>query len=719
MDNDTPITEESEDKLRFGIIAEQLSNALVNDELAGEFVIGVEGSWGSGKSSLINLALEKLRGLENGPLIIKFSPWIVGGRNELLQQLFSEFKTIIDNLERSIGSQINSLLEQYEKIASPLASVAGAVEVLVAGQNTGIVSKFIKRTGKAASKARNLPLSELNSQLREKFKQFECNIIVFIDDIDRLEPKESVEVLRLVRAVTNFPKVIYLLAYDSNVLASGLENTINILDGKAYIDKIVQASFRVPMPDKFDLTNWMKHETENLFGMTQIDSDSKHALSLSVETWCDRFISTPRDIIRVLNATRLYVVPQKDQVYLADAIFLQIVRIKCPDLYDWIEGYLLWLHSQDELAFLDYLPEINNGRKYDFDQLDKIVSELVDKNETEKGKLIQQLCRHVPELENSDQAPYSQDQISTYSKQCRLASRYHFRLYFAFSVRSGDLSDAEISQFLEWCVEDKEKAENRAENWFIELSKSHSPQGVMMGEVLLNRILDRGNQLSANQIEELLLILGDSIDELVKNSRPDAGYADFVSGNKDQIIGLIKCLHPDQKEKFLKNLFENADSLIWLSGIVWDSILQGHSGFEGKPEDEWLLTRTEFKLVSDIYVNRLKQEQPHVILETSEPYFLRVLDAWYETGHDSDAMSWINRQSSDDKGFVNLLFKMTSWSNSTDRGVEYTIRTETLDRYFPHTSVMGKLERIKNDNNNTSDVREKASQLIEKIKSGS
>ncbi|MCY4228203.1 MAG: P-loop NTPase fold protein, partial [Gammaproteobacteria bacterium] len=57
---DTPITKESEDKLRLRIIAEQLSKTL-DLGISEGFVIGVEGSWGSGKSSLINLALKELK----------------------------------------------------------------------------------------------------------------------------------------------------------------------------------------------------------------------------------------------------------------------------------------------------------------------------------------------------------------------------------------------------------------------------------------------------------------------------------------------------------------------------------------------------------------------------------------------------------------------------------------------------------------------------------
>ena len=44
-------------------------------------------------------------------------------------------------------------------------------------------------------------------------------IVVFVDYLDRLEPSEAAEVLRLVKVVVDFPNVAYILAYDPEVLA--------------------------------------------------------------------------------------------------------------------------------------------------------------------------------------------------------------------------------------------------------------------------------------------------------------------------------------------------------------------------------------------------------------------------------------------------------------------------------------------------------------------
>ncbi|WP_407243013.1 P-loop NTPase fold protein [Escherichia coli] len=68
--------------------------------------------------------------------------------------------------------------------------------------------------------------------------------MVIIDDIDRLTPTETFQVLRLVKAVADFSELL-LLAFDPNYLISVLDKN-NIVNSSEYLNKIVQ--LRVPLP---------------------------------------------------------------------------------------------------------------------------------------------------------------------------------------------------------------------------------------------------------------------------------------------------------------------------------------------------------------------------------------------------------------------------------------------------------------------------------------
>ena len=62
--------------------------------------------------------------------------------------------------------------------------------------------------------------------------------------------------LRLIRAVADFPDVIYVLSYDPHVVASVLKKAVQVDDGAAFLEKIVQINIRVPRPEAFDLRSW-------------------------------------------------------------------------------------------------------------------------------------------------------------------------------------------------------------------------------------------------------------------------------------------------------------------------------------------------------------------------------------------------------------------------------------------------------------------------------
>jgi hypothetical protein len=84
--------------------------------------------------------------------------------------------------------------------------------------------------------------------------------VITIDDVDRLEPAEVIEILRLVRSVVDLPNVIYLLCYDSGTLAHSIETAVGVKSGHSYLEKIVQLTVMVPRPEPFQLRQWFSDE---------------------------------------------------------------------------------------------------------------------------------------------------------------------------------------------------------------------------------------------------------------------------------------------------------------------------------------------------------------------------------------------------------------------------------------------------------------------------
>src|SRR5258706_7480310 len=91
FDADRPLESGSEDRLMFTPLAQRLADSLINERSLDGFVIGIEGGWGSQKSTLINLTIEALRKASPHTQIIKFSPWLIRNRDALVEFLFKEF----------------------------------------------------------------------------------------------------------------------------------------------------------------------------------------------------------------------------------------------------------------------------------------------------------------------------------------------------------------------------------------------------------------------------------------------------------------------------------------------------------------------------------------------------------------------------------------------------------------------------------------------------
>lgn len=88
LNTDRPIADLDADRPGLSDIAHHPAQAVLCNDLSEGLVCGIVGAWGSGKSSLVALALAELRAKEMGPIVVEFQPWLVGSKAEPLQELF-------------------------------------------------------------------------------------------------------------------------------------------------------------------------------------------------------------------------------------------------------------------------------------------------------------------------------------------------------------------------------------------------------------------------------------------------------------------------------------------------------------------------------------------------------------------------------------------------------------------------------------------------------
>ena len=301
MDGDRPITKKADDRLGFGAVAEHLAKVILDQSSRDGFVIGIDGKWGSGKSTLINLTIEELKKGRAPPAIVTFSPWLVGDRDTLLRQLFDELASAALDSEyigasapsgriRRLWATVSRKQWRIRKKERAKKHLAGRLRAFgAAAGSAGTIAKLAGDLGvpfanHAATVAHGSSevmssflaggaLSKRKSEIVTLLRDLARPIVVFVDDLDRLEPTEASEVLRLVRAVADFPNVIYIVSYDAGVVADALSTIFDVDNGHEYLEKIIQVSFRVPVPEAFDLRNWIRAELKTIFE----DTSRSHA----------------------------------------------------------------------------------------------------------------------------------------------------------------------------------------------------------------------------------------------------------------------------------------------------------------------------------------------------------------------------------------------------------------------------------------------------------
>lgn len=283
LNGDRPIHTLAEDRLGFGPAAHHVARAINSLPSSDGFVIGIEGEWGAGKTSFINLVTESLSGSERPPEIVSFLPWIISAREVLLQELMSEVamsaitidatmppKSLLGKLSKALGvgsklrrsrrrRKLSAVYARYSGRvvkAARLAEVAGltgAGVAAVAGKE--YVDSWLEQESLAKEKG----------VIKDQLQRLDRKIVVFIDDLDRLEAREVVELLRLVRAVVDFPNVVFVLCYSPKIISKGLEVALGLEDGMKYLEKIVQVTYAVPHPEAFALRHMFMASVEGLY----------------------------------------------------------------------------------------------------------------------------------------------------------------------------------------------------------------------------------------------------------------------------------------------------------------------------------------------------------------------------------------------------------------------------------------------------------------------
>lgn len=270
-------------------------------------------------------------------VVVRFSPWLIGGKAELATALLSE-------LARALGEPFGKEIRRaFGKLIARLAEflpMAGAGFDIATGYSLGGILSAAGPWSRNISKTMTSgpTLEELRHTLRNMLRRLKNQqVLVIVDDVDRLTPLEALEMVSLVKSVGDFPNVIYLLSYDDVKLDELINKSVKI-SGRDYLEKIIQYSIILPPLDQDDLWRLFSADLQTIF--TELSEDDQKRLGYEWYFTLRYYLENPRDVRRFVNAIAVAQSNLADYTDAMDLILLIALQIFEPDVYWLVRRHL-------------------------------------------------------------------------------------------------------------------------------------------------------------------------------------------------------------------------------------------------------------------------------------------------------------------------------------------------------------------------------------------
>lgn len=412
IQSDQPVQAIDEDVLDRAGFAESIAQAVAEWDGEECLIIGVQGPWGSGKSSLKNfihkhlIAIAKAQG-EKPIHVHNFSPWEWLDTTTVQKALFSELRKFLKR--KDLADQHKKAAEQLKKysdllelkgvsdsgtaLGSSLATLAASLGLssLVASDEwktalqwgTGIfaVLAFIAAGLKVGSGVRGLladrhqkTLSEQNADLRTAMSDLPRPIVFFVDEIDRLNGQELRSLFTTLKANANLPNLVFVLFYDARIVEQELQQVI-AGSPRTYLEKLIQMQFTVPNVDEYVMGNLLYAGIGEIFDSPaararfNLADEANHLHELT-----KHFVRDLRQVKRYQASLNFHARMFDGEVYEAnpkDLILLEILRMFEPQVYEkvaqarrlTIGGNRLDLHEKDLREIVEDIISVSSKRQ--------------------------------------------------------------------------------------------------------------------------------------------------------------------------------------------------------------------------------------------------------------------------------------------------------------------------------------------------------------------
>lgn len=312
--------ESEHDFLNFTEVADQIATLATSPEIL-PVSIGVFGTWGTGKSTVLTLVERALHDSAPKPIIIKFDAWLYQGfddakaalmevvadrlleeakSNEALFKKVGAFAARI-NYFRALGMAADVGVGMAFGVPPGLMTSAGtAIASLFSGKGDAEDSAAIKESGKAVAdgwkklikpeEARTPPkeIAAFRSEFEGILKELGRPLILFIDNLDRCLPDVAIGTLEAIRLFLFIPGTAFVVAADEDMIRHSVSKHFSDPTARHvndYLDKVIQVPMRVPQVGTEDVRAYMYSLFVQLYARDKLKEVQGYLLKALQDSW--------------------------------------------------------------------------------------------------------------------------------------------------------------------------------------------------------------------------------------------------------------------------------------------------------------------------------------------------------------------------------------------------------------------------------------------------
>lgn len=343
----SPIESAKEDILSRALFVENLAKSIKDLKHLEPYVYSLRGSWGEGKTSILNLLQAEFQN-DSEHITISFVPWGYSSKDALIKAFYMALYNSI---------KINFIFIEKFYLFLLISFYTNTLNLSFSGFSFDFI--------------RHSEASFFKREIQKYINRNDKKIVFVIDEIDRLiTTNEILLIFELMRNSASFYYMRFIITFDSDQLNALFEREKSPLDVEEYLEKIISKNILLPPIMQQDLTNFIFKKLE------EIVNDKSVNMQMLQNIWSDKkigvmFFNTLRKaklFIREFNADFAIV---RDDVDLLDFILLSVIRTSNLDLYKKIRtggphdpNYVKYIEaqfrqkkitSQQKLLYLDII----------------------------------------------------------------------------------------------------------------------------------------------------------------------------------------------------------------------------------------------------------------------------------------------------------------------------------------------------------------------------